>query len=61
MKVFIPSNEFNCIYQNNGFSFKPLVIDAYLYHLEVGDLEKTQKRLRTKVKTGTITNKKGKA
>lgn len=60
MKVFIPSNEPNTTYLKGGFNFKPLVIDAYLYHLKDGDLEKTQKRLRTKVKSGTITNKKGK-
>ncbi len=61
MKIFIPSNEFNCSYQNKGYNFKPLVIEAYLYHLNVGEFEKTQKRLSTKVKTGTITSKKGRA
>ena len=60
MNVFIPSNELNTSYLKQGFNFKPLVIDAYLYHLKVGDLVKTQNRLRAKVKIGTTTNKKGK-
>ena len=59
MNVFIPSNELNTIYLKQGFDFKPLVIEAYLYHLNVGELENTQKRLSTKVKSGTTTNKKG--
>ena len=60
MKIFIPSNEANIAYLKQGFCFKPLIIDAYLYHLDARGFENTQNRLSKKVKNGTTTNKKGK-
>lgn len=61
MLVFIPTNEIDKNYANEGFSFKPLIIEAYQYHLDVScSAEKTQNLFNKKVKTGTVTINKGK-
>jgi hypothetical protein len=61
MKIFIPDNDKNAglIYQ--GFLLKPLVIEAYKYHLNSEVFENTQKRFNKKEKTGTKMTSKGKA
>ena len=60
MKIFIPTNEPKEDFFKQGFCLKPLVIEAYKYHLNYPFSEKTQKRLSKKVKTGTRTTNKGK-
>ena len=62
MLVFIPTNEINNYYIQEGFSFKPLIIEAYQYHLEdSSSSEKTQNLLSKNVNTGTVTTNKGNA
>jgi hypothetical protein len=57
--IFIPTNEMDKNYLKKGFGFKPLVIEAYKYHLGLSTTEKTQNLLSKKVKTGTVTTNKG--
>lgn len=59
MKIFIPANEINDSYLQKGFAFKPLIIEAYKYHLDVSDEENTQNLLNKKVNTGTVTTSNG--
>lgn len=60
MLIFIPTNEVNNTYIKRGFSFKPLIIEAYQYHLGVSSrAEKTQNLLSKNVNTGTVTTNKG--
>ncbi len=61
MKIFIPTNEPKEIFFEQGFNLKPLVIEAYKYHLGYYNSENTQNRLSKKVKIGTRTINKGKA
>lgn len=61
MQIFIPTNDLHSKYLHQGFSFKPLVIEAYQYHLDVSlTSEKTQNLLSKNVKTGTVTTNRGK-
>ncbi|HOP21433.1 MAG TPA: hypothetical protein PK055_00450 [Gammaproteobacteria bacterium] len=60
MKLFIPTNEINNDWVDKGFSFKPLIIEAYQFHISSSIGEKTQNLLSKKVKTGTITTNIGK-
>lgn len=60
MKVFIPTNDHNDELEKEGFVLKPLIIEAYRYHLSTSMAEKTQNLLIKKVNTGTITTSKGK-
>lgn len=60
MKVFIPTNDGNEGLLKKGFILKPLIIEAYLYHLYSSGEEKTQNLFNKKVKTGTMTTSKGK-
>ena len=56
MKIFIPSNEINEELMSQGFSFQPLIINAYCYHLSESseaELEKTQNLFSKKVNMGT--------
>ena len=58
MKVFIPTNDGNEGLEKKGFILKPLIIEAYMYHLYSFGEEKTQNLFSKKVNTGTeITNK----
>ena len=60
MLIFIPTNETNNDFVQNGFSFKPLIIEAYQYHLDVSSSsENTQNLFSKKVKTGTVTTNNG--
>lgn len=60
MLIFIPTNETNTTYIKRGFSFKPLIIEAYQYHLDVSSsTENTQKLLSKNVNTGTVITNKG--
>ena len=60
MKIFIPTNEMNERWLNNGFSFKPFIIEAYDCHLSDLELsEKTQNLFNKKVNTGTTIINKG--
>ncbi len=61
MKIFIPTNELNEKFIHSGFSLKPLVIEAYQYHLNHSLPENTQNLFSKKVKTGTKITKIGKA
>jgi hypothetical protein len=56
MKLFIPCNDQNNSLINQGFEIKPLVIEAYKYHLTS---EKTQNFDIKKVITGTDNTNKG--
>ena len=61
MKIFIPINETNSSLINNGYTIQPLIIEAYLCHVdEIWLSEKTQNLFSKKVNIGTITTKKGK-
>lgn len=60
MKIFIPTNDTNEHLINQGYSIKPLIIEAYQYHLVSTTFENTQNLLSKKVKTGIATTKKGK-
>ncbi len=60
MKIFIPTNELNEQFIHRGFSLKPLVIEAYQYHLNHSLSENTQNRFSKNVKTGTNITKTGK-
>ena len=60
MQLFIPANEPNEKLIAKGFSFKPLIIDAYQYHLRFSTEEKTQNLFSKKVNAGTVTIKSGK-
>lgn len=57
MKVFIPCNDDNEGLVQQGFDFKPLVIEAYKYHFES---ENTQNLDIKKVIIGTDKTNKGK-
>ena len=61
MKIFIPTNELKTSFIEKGYCLRPLVIEAYQYHLRPSFSENTQKRLSKKVKTGTRTTNRGKA
>lgn len=65
MLIFIPTNDMNAVYLQAGFSFKPLVIEAYQYHLGLAPtsaaLEKTQNLFSKKVNTGTVATNNGNA
>jgi len=58
-QIFIPSNDSNREMIENGFLFKPLIIEAYRYHVLVSELEKTQNLFNKNVKTGTTTTSVG--
>jgi hypothetical protein len=61
MHIFIPTNDLNKNLITKGFTFGPLIIEAYQYHTDGSwELENTQKLLSRKVKTGTVITKKGK-
>lgn len=60
MKIFIPTSELSEQFIDRGFCLKPLVIDAYKYHLNHSLPENTQNRLSKKVKAGTKITKAGK-
>lgn len=61
MKIFIPINETNGSLINKGFTFQPLIIEAYQCHfVELWASEKTQNLFSKKVNIGTVTTKKGK-
>jgi len=60
MQLFIPTNEPDEKLLAKGFRFKPLIIDAYQYHLCFSTEEKTQNLFSKKVKAGTVTIKSGK-
>lgn len=58
MKIFIPINE-NNEKKVKKEELRPLVIEAYLYHVNLSSIEKTQNLLSKKVKRGTETINKG--
>ena len=58
MKIFIPINE-NNEKKVKEEELRPLVIEAYLYHVNLSSIEKTQNLLSKKVKRGTETINKG--
>lgn len=57
--IFIPSNEICNKMIERGFDFKPLIIEAYKFHVTSSEFEKTQNLFNKKVKTGTTTIKAG--
>ncbi len=59
MKVFIPTNDGESDLIKEGFILKPLIIEAYRYHLNLSTEEKTQNLFNKKVKIGTATISKG--
>ena len=60
MKVFIPTNDGESDLEKHGFILRPLIIEAYMYHLYLSTEEKTQNLFNKKVKTGTVMTSKGK-
>lgn len=60
MKVFIPTNDSNEGLIKKGYTLKPLIIEAYMYHLYSFGEEKTQNLFNKKVNTGTVMTSKGK-
>lgn len=60
MNVFIPTNEANEKLANLGYSFKPFIIEAYQYHLDLSTSENTQNLFSRKVNIGTVMTNKGK-
>ena len=61
MQIFIPTNDLNKLLIAEGFTFRPLIIEAYQHHLGKSlALENTQNLLSKKVKAGTVITKKGK-
>jgi hypothetical protein len=61
MKIFIPINETNTFLINEGFTFNPLIIEAYRFHVDESlGSEKTQNLFNKKVKIGTVITRNGK-
>lgn len=59
MKIFIPTNDGEDGLEKYGYVLKPLIIEAYRYHLYLSTEEKTQNLFNKNVKTGTMITNKG--